>query len=202
MTEGNSSEPKYSNDGFLLGKKNKSLFPFCFFFLFTVKCVYNTIPVWGMCHIFKLWFPFWGFTLFLTHLCSMTAAVLCSLHMETFNERSSKAPHMPFPALAEVKCGCSWRNVECPLWGQLLRWQCPPFQLEQSCQPAERGAQKWTLYFLITVILAACSEGSVTDLCCRDFGKGWLAPASPAELCCPGTAFSAFVKTLFLVNFL
>lgn len=42
MTEGNSSEPKYSNDGFLLEKKK---FLFSFFFLFTVKCVYNTIPV-------------------------------------------------------------------------------------------------------------------------------------------------------------
>lgn len=47
------------------------------FFLFIVKCVYNTIPVWGMCHIFKLWFPFWGFALFLTHLCSMSCC--CAL---------------------------------------------------------------------------------------------------------------------------
>lgn len=113
--------------------------------------------------------------------------------------------YMPFPGL-RLSVSAPWGTWGHPLWEQLIASSCrgdSALHLPSigKLLASTLRAQKWTVYFLIAIILADSSEGPVTDLCHGDFGEQWVAPAWAAELCCPSMAIATFVKILFLANF-
>lgn len=112
--------------------------------------------------------------------------------------------HMPFPALAR---GETWLLLEepgVPFVGAARGSGCRGDSALHSSWSKAVSQQPERSTEMNSLFSNYCYFGRLFWRVCNwsPLGWLWLTPASPAELCCPATAFSAFVRTLFLANFL